>query len=595
MLARIIIQQGEGTPRSCDLTPGSLVTLGRSKDNRIVLMDEHASRQHAQIFFDEGCWQLRDLGSFNGTEIDGRRVEGVVPLVDGQMIAIADMRLLFKLHQAKDHDLDSASSGEPSSGTVLWPDELATLYDYMTRAVAESDPHRLIRLTLQTAQKQTGATIAGFLNLDADKLSSKLVLPETSVVDDVLSKQLTSRIQSTRQTAWLRSANQPLSATESIMSYADALCVPVKSEEEVLGAMHLYKDRRTFSEREVQFCEIVAGYAGTNLSRLRLLRALTADNARLRGRAWTSEELLGQSAKMAQLRQEIERAAASAVTVLIQGETGSGKEVVAQCLHRLSGRRQGPFVPINCGAINENLIEAELFGHVKGAFTGSVGERDGYFQQADDGTLFLDEIGDLPAEAQVKLLRVIEGKPFRKVGGTSDVRADVRIVAATHRDLAKAVEAGDFRQDLFYRLNVIVLRVPPLREHREDIPELADHFLRKIPTKSGRVKRLSDAAAKRLQEYSWPGNVRELAAVLERAVIMGNDGPTIEADELKLDDASSADRPSTWKKEDVEAWAMAKVLAKHNGNQSKAAEEMNIGRDTFKLKMKEYKIGKFKT
>ena len=599
MLAKIIIQQGEGSPRSCDLMPGSLVTLGRSKDNRIILMDEHASRQHAQIFFDDGRWHVRDLGSFNGTEVDGRRVDGVMPLADGQIIGIADMRLVFRLAQSSADEANGPASTAkdlPSSGsgTVLWPDELANLYDYMSRTVGQADAHAVIELTLQTVQKQTGATLAGFLNLDADKLLSKMVLPASSEVNDVLSKQLTQRVQDTKQSAWLRSGSQGFSATESIASYTDALCVPVKSEDELLGALHLYKDRRTFSEREVQFCEIVAGYAAANLSRLRLVRKLAADNARLRGREMTSEQLLGGSTLMANLRQAVGRAAGSAATVLIRGETGAGKEVVAQTLHHSSPRSKGPFVCVNCGALNENLIEAELFGHAKGAFTGATTDRPGLFQQADDGTLFLDEIGDLPAEAQVKLLRIIEGKPFRRVGGTADVRVDVRVLAATHRDLAKEVEAGKFRQDLYFRLNVVVIQVPPLRDHREDVAQLAAHFLQKMPTRSGRLKGLTSEALKRLMEHDWPGNVRELSTVLERAVIMGNDGPAIEAGELILETSAAADRPLSWKKEDVEAWVMAKVLAKHGGNQSKAAEEMNIGRDTFTAKMKEYKLGKFK-
>jgi Nif-specific regulatory protein len=293
---------------------------------------------------------------------------------------------------------------------------------------------------------------------------------------------------------------------------------------------------------------------------------------------------------MENLRRQIARVAESHATVLLNGETGSGKEVVATMLHQLSPRRGGPFVTANCGAIPETLIEAELFGHCRGGFTGATADRKGLFQQADEGTLFLDEIGDLPLEGQVKLLRAIEGKPFRPVGSEKETRADIRFIAATHRDLGKRVAEGEFREDLFFRLSGITLNVPPLREHVEDIPELVEHFLKQIPTRSGRPKVVSPQAMKRLQEFSWPGNVRQLATVLERAVIIGNDGPTIEPHELALAEVGHVDPPLGLHHQDIERWAITKVLEKHAGNLSRAAEEYGIDRGTLRAKINQYKI-----
>lgn len=219
--------------------------------------------------------------------------------------------------------------------------------------------------------------------------------------------------------------------------------------------------------------------------------------------------------------------------MLVQGESGSGKELVALALHRNSRRNEGPLVVVNCAAIAPTLLEAELFGYKKGAFSGADRDHPGLFQQADEGTLFLDEVGELSLECQAKLLRVIEGKAFRPVGATSDIKADVRIVAATHRDLDKDVKAGRFRQDLLFRLKVIQVRVPPLREHPEDVPELAAFFLAKVSSECRRKFKLTTAAMRKLQAYAWPGNVRQLRAAIESAAVM-SEGDTIEADAIPL-------------------------------------------------------------
>src|SRR5262249_15463881 len=297
-------------------------------------------------------------------------------------------------------------------------------------------------------------------------------------------------------------------------------------------------------------------------------------------------DLVGTSPAMDQLRQMIARAAACDATVLIQGESGVGKELVANALHRASGRRHGPFVVANCGAFTESLIDSQLFGHVKGAFTNAVTNHAGFFQQADDGTLFLDEIGDLPFEAQVKLLRAIEGYPFRPVGSTTDIRADVRVVAATNKDLEKAVTAKEFRQDLFFRLRVIVIRVPPLREHADDVPALVEHFLNKA---GPRRKDCSPAAMKRLREYHWPGNVRQLRGVLDHAIAMG-EGPVIQPKDLGFVELPAPDQPNTLAMGDVEAWAIRKALEQVDWNVTQAANILGIGRDTVGKKMQQYGI-----
>src|SRR5438132_8603833 len=264
-------------------------------------------------------------------------------------------------------------------------------------------------------------------------------------------------------------------------------------------------------------------------------KSLAEDNQLLReqleGRGRLGE-MVGRSAAMQGIFQLVAKVAAARTTVLITGESGVGKELVARGVHAKSPRAQGPFVPLNCGAIPEGLIESELFGHVKGAFTGAQADKAGLFQTAEGGTLFLDEIAELPTPLQVKLLRAIQERRIRPVGATEDVEVDVRIVAATNRDLPAEVRAGRFREDLYYRLNVVQVRVPPLRERREDVLLLADHFLHRFGAEHGRRElRLSREARRRLDEYGFPGNVRELENLIERAVAL-SDGEEVTLDAL---------------------------------------------------------------
>ena len=598
MQARVTIEQGIGTPSTLNLEKGQAVSLGRSRENTIILHDEHASRHHAQIYPENGAWFIRDLGTLNGTFVNGEKITQAVCLQHGQVIGIADMRLRFRqedsgLLMGTFREVPSkdaiARSGEGS--TVLWADELASLYEYMTATVETTDPDVVVEQTLQTVVGRTRASVGGFLNLDQDDPLSKKVHPQSAEVNIHLSRHLTRHVQETGRTAWMQAGLGDAGSSDSIVSYQDAVCIPLRADGIALGALHVYKDQATFNEREVRFCEVVAAYASNSLARLRRFRALEAENSRLRLHAPLSEELVGASPAMKALRQTIGRAAASSATVLIHGETGVGKELVALALHRQSPRSKGPLVVANCGAIVKNLFESELFGHCRGAFTNAVADRQGLFQQADDGTLFLDEIGDMPLEEQIKLLRAIEGKVFRPVGATRDVRADVRVIAATNKDLEKEVKDGSFREDLYYRLCVVFIKVLPLREHREDIPALAEHFLRLLAGPQGKPKILSAQALRRLLDYSWPGNVRQLRAALENAVIMG-EGDTIHPEDLSLPD-SLDDKSTGLKLADIEARAIVRALEMTEANITKAAKLLGIGRDTLHSKIKLHKLSEY--
>ena len=326
-------------------------------------------------------------------------------------------------------------------------------------------------------------------------------------------------------------------------------------------------------------------------------RRLEAENRALRAHVDRRLVMVGESDPMRQLREQIAMAAPTNGRVLIYGENGTGKELVARSVHTLSRRAEGPFVEVNCAAIPEELIESELFGYVKGAFTGAVTNRPGKFEVADGGTIFLDEVGDMSLRTQAKVLRVLQEQVVEPVGGRGGVRVDVRVLAATNKDLPGAIQAGLFREDLFYRLNVIPIFVPPLRHRRDDVARLVEHFLGELAKEHGhRVKTLDDAALVVLRSYEWPGNVRELRNVLERLAIMVPD-ESIGARELAFLGATGAvspdgtaefdaERPLLEARERFERNYIVSALAAHRGNVSRTAESLGVERSNLYRKMR---------
>jgi Nif-specific regulatory protein len=293
----------------------------------------------------------------------------------------------------------------------------------------------------------------------------------------------------------------------------------------VLGAIYL--DSRTpgehFDESHLQVMTAVAGIAAIAFDNVRHWDQLQQENQQLRLEVDLEDAMIGGSPRMKDVFNFIRRVAPTDSTVLIEGESGTGKELVARAIHRNSLRSQRPFLAINCAAITETLLESELFGHEKGAFTGAVSQKKGKMEAADGGTLFLDEVTELAPGLQAKLLRVLQEREFERVGGTRSIKLDIRLIAATNRLLPEAIQAGTFRKDLYYRLNVVAVTIPPLRERREDIPSLADHFIAKASRRcKARAKPLSSEARACLMNYDWPGNVRELENAIERALVLGS-------------------------------------------------------------------------
>jgi DNA-binding NtrC family response regulator len=327
-------------------------------------------------------------------------------------------------------------------------------------------------------------------------------------------------------------------------------------------------------------------------------RALALENVLLRGELKASlgpDVIVGCSKAMKAVEKLVHKVGPTDTTVLITGESGTGKELIARAIHRYSSRTDKSFVAVDCGSLVENLFESELFGHVKGSFTGATATKYGRFELANGGTLFFDEIGNVSTNIQTKLLRVLQEREITKVGSSQIVKVDVRIIAATNRDLQKTVKAGTFREDLFYRLSVVPITLPPLRERRDDIPLLANHFLSKYNKKRGKnIKAISDRAMKALVEYDWPGNVRELENAIERAVVLTEDDMIKPSDllyyGLTVQTPSKSDAGQAQRLIDVEKEHIARTLKMFNGHKGKAAESLGIDRKTLREKLKRYAI-----
>jgi DNA-binding NtrC family response regulator len=326
------------------------------------------------------------------------------------------------------------------------------------------------------------------------------------------------------------------------------------------------------------------------------MRALRDENRELKkelGRRYEFDNIIGRSPAMQEIFATIERVGPTRATVLLTGESGVGKDLIARAIHFHSPRKDRPLVKINCTAIPENLMESELFGYEKGAFTGAQTSKPGKFEQADTGTVFLDEIGDVPAAIQVKLLRVLQEREFERLGSNTTRHIDVRLVAATNQDLRAALEQGTFREDLYYRLNVVPMNIPPLRERKQDIPFLANHFLKKlVPDTGSRAESITDTAMEKLIAYHWPGNVRELENVIERSLVMAP-GAELDAADIKLEEAprpraqaeSSHFLPDGLTLDQYEQEIIREALKRADGNKSQAARLLGLTRNALRYRL----------
>src|SRR5207253_6685812 len=421
-----------------------------------------------------------------------------------------------------------------------------------------------------------------------------------------VSKFVSSEVMASREAVLAENVarDQYLRDRESLteLGATSLICAPVTFANEVLGLIHLYctDPLKALDAEDLEYAVAVAKQLGAVTHQMQKQASLTAENRSLRDQLRVESELVGTSSAIKGVEAQVGRVADTNATVLIRGESGSGKELVARAIHYSSPRKEGPFICLNCAALAETLLESELFGHEKGAFTGATEKKVGKFEAADHGTIFLDEIGEMNLGTQAKLLRVLEGHPFERVGGSVPIRVDVRVVAATNQPLEDNVRAGTFRRDLFFRLQVVELQVPPLRDRSGDIPVLARHFLQRFVRETGRkIKGFTPAAMRKMEEYHWPGNVREIRNVVERAVALGM-GPMIDAQDIWLSSLEASRPPepaaaATFEPlslDEVERRHIERTLAHTDWNKSQASAILGIERSTLDRKIHKYKLSR---
>ena len=648
--AYLVVQSGPAAGEKHRMVAGQVATIGRSPTNRIVVQDEISSRNHCEIFRLGERWILRDLESRNGTRVDGGFVNHDCELTPGQTIQIGSTLLLFTLDPDGRDTMRGPGDADTATeiATFMQPEILhrARRSKYRSADVANAEARdrtsrelaKLYRLALEMGTAE-GATMLAecvlntLFEVTSASIGAILLLPKP---DDGTPKAELLRVAAFKSTAEapyrrvsdylsqtvLRDreavlakdvdADKHLANRDSLgeLSARSVICAPICVEQTIYGVIHLYStnpDNRLDPE-DSDFTLAVADQMGLVLEQLRQreqlatgLERVQSENQTLREKLRQDTDLVGESDSIRKLQERIRLIAPTAATVLIRGESGVGKELVARAIHSGSPRYAGPFVTMNCAALSESLLESELFGHEKGSFTGATARKIGKFEQADGGTIFLDEVGEMSPPIQAKFLRVLEGHPYERVGGGGAVKVDVRVVAATNRDLELSVKEGVFRKDLYFRLQVVEIDVAPLRERKTDIPILAEYFLTRFAQNIGRQPpELSPGALAALMEYHWPGNVRELQNTIERAVIL-TVAKTLESRDIQLSALGRSDlpepaaSPASFRPVPLEVIEQQHILAtldSTNWNKSQAAQLLGIERSTLDRKLKRYDVGR---
>ena len=554
--ARLVAVSG---PLSGEVFPlsGEHVSLGRDAANSIALPDPALSRRHCEFRREGESWCVRDLASSNGTFVNGVQVTSQT-LYEGDRIALGETTFLF-VHAAASvaPDVDFQDDRAIAVTQTLALDETVYLNASGTTHPAGSRIEDGLRVLLNISAvihsiRTEGDLQRELLNLvfDAMRVEQGAILSVAS--DGDISVEAARHAggagpAAVSRTVVLRAladnrgilASDPAGREEvhaapnlARSSRGAVLCAPLAVGSRHLGAIYLASFGGSgFTEDDLQLVTAVARIAAVAVDNVRHVRMLEREAERLQADLHVAHNMVGDSASIQRVYERVARVARADSTALIVGETGTGKELAARAIHLNSARARRPFVAINCAALTETLLESELFGHERGAFTGAVAQKKGRLEMAEGGTLFLDEVGELAPALQSKLLRVLQEREVERVGGTRPIKVDIRVLSATNRTLPKEVAAGRFREDLYFRLNVVEIHMPPLRERREDIPLLARHFLNRYARHAGRrIAEISPRALAALVAYEWPGNVRELENAIERAVVLGS------TEDLLLDD-----------------------------------------------------------
>ncbi len=571
----LLVLGQDGAPRAVPLLK-RVTSVGRHPDNDVRLEDP-AVAEHALTVLREGdSWRAGAVQE--PFRVDGKRREACV-LTDGLTLSLGRTELTF--HEER----EAPRAPLPADAPTI----LRRLIRFSATLLTSRDADALLEALLDEAVALTGADRGLVLVLKEGELvvrAARNVSGQTlanarhRLSDTVLGKVLRSGEPLLVQNAV---ADPEFSSSASVvdLQLSSILCVPLGDGKPPFGLLYLGTDRFRggFDAQALDLLTIFAAQASLLLQNALLLDELRLDVAELRDRLQQQRygELVGACEGMRDVYRRVDKVAPTDITVLLEGETGTGKELIAREIHRRSPRANGPFVCLNCGAIPETLLEAELFGHARGAFTGAVANRPGRFQAASGGTLFLDELGEMSPALQVKLLRALEEKQVTRLGDTRPEAVDLRVVAATHRVLLDEVRRGTFREDLYYRLNTLALKLPPLRERGEDVLVLARYFLASFGSEyKSRARGFSPQALSAMRKYGWPGNIRELKNRIQRAVVLA-ERPVLRPEDLELDAQDERPvLPLARAREEFQRRYIEEVLERNGGNRTRAARELGV-------------------
>lgn len=555
-----------------------IITVGRAPGNDIVLNDPSVAPTHANVLKKAGHVTISVLSRDKLIMVNGRRARSA-DLAPGDSAHIG--RFELSVHEGE--PAPEAQSENPQANLGA----MSRLVEFSKRLMQEATPEQLFNALLdavvQTTQAEKGFVIYfkdGERHLAASHNVGKETLDLSRVSDSIV-----DRVMESREALIVSDAlqDQRFGRAKSVVDLrlSSVMCVPLLYRDDLLGVLYLGNDSiaNLFTAPQLELLSVFASQASMIVHNALMLNELKTTNRNLRDqlRSASQGQMIGSCPEMKAVFKILRRVAPTDITVLILGETGTGKELVAHELHRLSERRSKPFISINCGAIPEHLLESELFGHKKGSFTGAVQDKIGKFEGADGGTLFLDEIGEMPMNLQVKLLRVLQERVIERVGEFKGRPIDIRVVAATNKDLQIEIQEGRFREDLFYRLNEVTVELPALRERGDDIVQIAQFLLNRYATQySSKVRGFANNGTKALKGYYWPGNVRQLENRIKKAVIM-SDRALLQADDLGL---KPSDRkhviPLDTATEDFKMSYIRETLDLNNWNKAQTARDLEV-------------------
>jgi transcriptional regulator with GAF, ATPase, and Fis domain len=559
-----------------------ITSLGRSAEADVSLAEPSVAESHAHIHFDGREFNLAATERDGELFVNGRK-RSKQRLMHEDRIRIGNVELEFSLYDQPGAD----EADDAGAGTELA--SYKKLYEFSGKLMASYELPALLDQLLDVMIQVSNADKGFLVLMESGEPVVKAArnLRRETIFDAVrqLSDSILARVIKTRRPLIISDALRDEEFKNSLsvvnLKLTSVMCVPLIEQGSMLGLIYVGNDNvaQLFAESQLEVMSVFAAQASLLVRNALLVNDLRLDNRSLQSRIEQIRfgEILGSSPRMQEVFRKVQKVAATDISVLITGETGTGKELIARELHSRSPRAKHPFITINCGAIPENLLESELFGHVRGAFTGAVGNKVGRFQSADHGTLFLDEIGEMPLALQVKILRALQEKVVVRVGDTNSETVDIRILAATNRDLDAEIKAGRFREDLYYRLNVVNLHLPPLRDRGDDIAVLARYMVgRYAPEYGSAVRGLTPNAIAAIKRHRWPGNIRELENRIKKAVVLADKallGP--EDLDLSPDDLPSI-LPLADAKEKFQREYINEVLTLNAGNRTKTARDLGV-------------------